>query len=563
MNKLSYFFLLAIFGLSFLPYVANHQTTTVVLVHGSNSIDDFTSIRTWPPISLLYPDEYHNYAQLQDELSQIATTAPRIVDLFTIGTSIQGKDIQCLRFTNEEKTDPKPMVLFVAHHHAREQITVEIALRFMLRLVNWYGADEGITRYINNEEIYVIPSLNPDGLQYVVDEGNAWLRKNLRPIDDDHDGQVDEDRVTDENGDGIISSFDIYTKKGNSWVYEDSYYEGIDDDGDGLINEDDIGAIDLNRNYAYRWNDSTLDSGWGSDTTSETYPGTAPFSEPETEALRDFVKDKSFAIAMSLHSGINATYFPWSSEDALWAEPSLYYEIYNDFLRLWPNLDDFLNPSQTSTEGQRKALPGSLAGGWSDWMYAERNCVVPMTFEIYKNASSSTQGHLVESNSTHQLYRYDQIFGYFAPVEAAIQDLWLELLPTLDYWLNIAPRIEIESASFSNGKLKLNITNLSRRVNTVTVLKILDSNFDPVLREGKSVAISTIPAGKTVNATLEVGETDFAALKIGNAFVGYQTFQFEKKSKSSSWGLLATLFAIPIMITWFKGRKRKSSQISK
>ncbi|MFQ5980163.1 MAG: M14 family zinc carboxypeptidase [Candidatus Heimdallarchaeota archaeon] len=561
MNKPSDMFLLAIFGLSLLSYVSHGQTHTLLLVRGSNSINDFTSIRTWPGISLLYPDEYHNYSQLQDELSQIATTAPRIVDLFTIGTSYQGKDIQCLRFTNEEKTGQKPMVLFVAHHHAREQITVETALRFMLRLINWYGVDEAITHYINSEEIYVIPSLNPDGLQYVVDEGNAWLRKNLRPIDDDRDGQVDEDRATDENGDGIISEFDIYVKKGNFWLYEGYYLEGIDDDGDGLINEDDIGGIDLNRNYAYRWNDSLLDSGSGSDTTKEDYPGTAPFSEPETQALRDFVENKTFSIAMSLHSGINATYFPWSSENEFWAESFLYYQIYNDFLQLWPNLHDFLNVPQTSAEEiQKKALPTTTAGEWSDWMYAERNCHVPMTFEIYKNASSITQGQLLESNDTHQIWRWDEIFGYFAPVEAAINDLWRELLPTLDYWLNIAPRIEIESASFSNGKLKLNVTNLSPRVSTVTVLKILDNNFDPVLHEGKSVAMRTIPAGKTANATIEVDKTGFTALRIGNAFVGYQTVQFEKKSESSSWSFWVTLFAIPLMIAWFKARKRKLNQ---
>ncbi|UCE12762.1 MAG: hypothetical protein JSV04_11275, partial [Candidatus Heimdallarchaeota archaeon] len=275
-------------------------------------ISNVGNLRNWSSISLLYPDQYHSPTELLEELQQITDTAPEIVDLFTIGNSIQGREIYCLRITNEKNTYPKAGVMFVAQHHAREQITVEAVLRFLLRLVNNYGVDQKITEYINHEEIFVIPTLNPDGLFYVVEEENFWLRRNLNPIDDDNDGVTNEDPAEDTNGDGIISEYDIIDRKTEEFL--GLYFEGIDTDNDGAINEDGIGGVDLNRNYDYRWNDSSLDSGWGTDTSLETYPGTTPFSEPETQAYRDFLENKSFASAISLHSGINATYFPWSSE---------------------------------------------------------------------------------------------------------------------------------------------------------------------------------------------------------------------------------------------------------
>ena len=322
-------------------------------------IKDPRIVKDWSSISLLYPDQYHTPEELTKELQQMNDTASEIVDLYTIGESIEGRNIYCLRITNEKNILPKAGVIFIAQHHAREQITVEAVLRFALRLVNNYGIDNEITEYVDNEEIFIIPTLNPDGLHYVVGNetllGDPWLRKNLRSIDDDNDGQIDEDPPDDTNGDGIISEFSIYVKNENNECFfsGDYYLEGIDTDKDGMVNEDPIGGIDLNRNYDFHWNDSTTDSGWGSDSTQEDYPGTAPFSEPETQAYRDFLEDKSFASAISLHSGINATYFPWSYQP-YWAEVDLYSTIRSDLQESLPPRY-FGNPKNIESNNQPRA----------------------------------------------------------------------------------------------------------------------------------------------------------------------------------------------------------------
>ena len=123
---------------------------------------------------------------------------------------------------NEEITTQKAKSLVVAHQHGREQITVEAALRFIIYLINNYGIDDEITEHINTQEIFIIPTVNPDALDVVVEDEDYWLRKNLRPYDDDGDGLIDEDSYEDVNGDGIVSSFDVFEKdEFDNPIYQD------------------------------------------------------------------------------------------------------------------------------------------------------------------------------------------------------------------------------------------------------------------------------------------------------------------------------------------------------
>ena len=135
---------------------------------------------------LIYPDQYHTPEQVIEELNLIATTAPEIVEMSVLGQSVQGRDIHLMKITNEQNTIPKAGVFIIAQHHSREQITVEAALRFMHQLINDYGTNNVITNYVDSLDIFIIPTINPDGLHYVVGnntlEGDPWLRKNLKAI---------------------------------------------------------------------------------------------------------------------------------------------------------------------------------------------------------------------------------------------------------------------------------------------------------------------------------------------------------------------------------------------
>ncbi|MFW9854556.1 MAG: M14 family zinc carboxypeptidase [Candidatus Thorarchaeota archaeon] len=528
--------------------------------------------RDWESISLIYPDQYHTPEELIEELEQVNSTAPGIVDLFSIGSSFEGREIYCVRITNENNTGHKPGTLIIGQHHAREQITMEMALRFILRLVNEYDTNNEISELIDMQQIYIIPTLNPDGLHYVVGNktipGDPWLRKNARQFDDDGDGLFDEDAPEDLNSDGIISGYDVYTKSGNNWVYIYSYWEGNDTDNDGEVNEDPIGGVDLNRNYDYRWNDSTLDSGWGRDTRGEDYPGSAPFSEPETMALRAFLEGKSFATAMSLHSGINQTYFPWGSTGA-WAEHDLYTSIYSDFRT-------FLPPGYLAYINYGFGIGYTIAGDWADWMYDFKECLVPMTFELYHNRSSTYQ--VEKENDSVRIERLDDIYGYFNPTGTFIPSLWEDIKLAFDYWLELTPRLLVTSYSAIGGNktgdtlsIRITVRNLSPWVPTVKGITVVDDNFDSIRdTAGSTVTMVGIEGGKTTDLSFNIflesdlGSDNELTFLIGNRFVGWApiviTAELITSSQSSPFEVMAMMAALPLLILFQKKLKKKELQ---
>jgi hypothetical protein len=533
---------------------------------------DVKTLRTWSSISLLYPDQYHSPEELIEELHQINNTAPGIIDLYSLGKSIEGRDIYCVRITNEQNPLPKAGVLFVSHHHAREQITVEVGLRFILALVNSYGYNQDMTKFVNEEEIFFIPTLNPDGLHYVVGnqtlQGNPWYRKNFRSIDDDNDGEYNEDPPEDTNGDGIISEFIVYTQNQfNDWVVTDSYYEGFDNDEDGLVNEDPLSGVDLNRNYDYRWKDSSCDSGWTTDTTLEDYPGTAPFSEPETQAFREFMKNKDFATSISFHSGINGTYFPWASE-TYYAEKDLYTKIYSDLVTLLP-----LN--YLSVAENQEYIGYTCGGEWGDWMYAVKNCLVPLTFEIYHNTSSGDLVEFVSEDETKKNYilRWDGIYEKFAPVESAIEAVWSDIQSICNYWLVITPRLEASIKSVVGDKnmsdtleVTVNLKSLSPVIGSVSEINVVTENLAPVTRKGSPVTISEISAELSVEKSFKFElEQDFTrgsnlTFLIGNKYMGYKPLTIQEDQVEEAQvaiDLIVPFFAIATLVV-MKSRKKSS-----
>ncbi|MFX1506832.1 MAG: M14 family zinc carboxypeptidase [Promethearchaeota archaeon] len=563
-------FLILIFLLAITVEAVQSKSVEEPLIFKIIKIDDVKTLRNWLSISLLYPDQYHTPEELIEELYQINDTAPGIIDLYSIGKSVEGRDIFCVRITNEQNTLPKAGVLFVSHHHAREQITVEVGLRFILTLVNSYGLNPDMTKFVNEEEIFFIPTLNPDGLHYVVGnktiQGNPWYRKNFRSIDDDNDGEFNEDPPEDTNGDGIISEFIVYTQNQfNDWTVSDSYYEGFDNDGDGLVNEDPLSGVDLNRNYDYRWNDSSCDSGWTTDTTLDDYPGSAPFSEPETQAFREFVENKDFATSISLHSGVNGTYFPWASE-TYYAEEELYKKIYSDLISLLP-----LN-YLTAAEDQ-EYIGYTCGGEWGDWMYAVKNCLVPLTFEIYHNTSSDDLVEFVSEDETKKIWQWDGIYEKFAPVESAIEDVWSDIQSIFSYWLVITPRLEASIKSVVGDKnmsdtleVTVILKSLSPVIGSVTEINVVKESLNPVIRKESPVTISEIPAESSVEKSFKFElEQDFArgsnlTFLIGNKYMGYKPLTIQEDQVEEAQvtiDLIIPFFAIATLVV-IKSRKQMS-----
>ena len=354
------------------------------------------TVRTFEPPWTMWT-RYHNYSEIVETLLYLNSTYPNIVDVFSIGKSWENRNIYCIRLTNENLTDPKPKVFFVGCHHACELISAELPLYFVVHAATGYGVNATITRMLDFSEIYVIVALNVDGFNAV--EVNEWQRKNVHPYDEDGDGLLDEDPPDDEDGDGFIE------------VGIGGLMEGIDDDGDGLLNEDWIGGVDLNRNYGYQWGATGAS---GSPYPKDIdYRGPTPFSEPETQAIRELALQHTFKYAISFHSGVEGIGYPWCYTATPTPDNELFREVAG-------NLSDLVNaPFTQGGAWQRNS------GTWADWMYGNRSTFA-LACEIFANESAwHSEGEWTKG-----------VFQFYNPGPAQIETVILRWLPVFTYITN-------------------------------------------------------------------------------------------------------------------------------
>ncbi len=304
---------------------------------------------------------YHNYSEVLAHIYDREAEFPELLVVFNIGVSYNGLPIPCIRITAPGDSSNRRGFLIVAHHHGREAITVENALYFLdYVLVN--SSLPEVQRLLNNFILYLIPTLNPDtlGILHI----NPWQRRNLHPIDDDGDGLADEWEVQDVNGDYVV---DFYETE-EEWYYT---YEGLDLDGDGDTGEDKPGGVDLNRNYPIAFADGV------DEPRAEIYHGEAPFSEPETQAMRNLTLQyhENLAFAVSLHSGIDVLLTPWGHT----SEPSPHEPFF-------ANLGAAVEAASGYEWWSATQLYPSF-GSWDDWMYGKYG-IPAVTLETYGNESA-------------------------------------------------------------------------------------------------------------------------------------------------------------------------------
>ncbi|MFC0604288.1 M14 family zinc carboxypeptidase [Winogradskyella pulchriflava] len=172
-----------------------------------------------------------------------------------------------VRITGNQSSTPegtKPQMLFTSMIHSREVSALMNNIYFMWYLLENYNTDPGIKELVDNNELYFVPVVNPDGLRYneVTDpSGGGMQRKNLRPY--------------------------------------------------GTTTNPSRG-VDLNRNFDYYW--GLNDTGSSGSSTSGTYRGPSPESEPETQIMVDFITNRNFQSAVWNHSYANSVPHPYGGD---------------------------------------------------------------------------------------------------------------------------------------------------------------------------------------------------------------------------------------------------------
>jgi carboxypeptidase T len=275
---------------------------------------------------------YHDYAEMQAELNQAALDHPSILSKGTIGNSYEGRVMPLIKISDNVNVDEnEPEILFNAQQHAREHLTVEMALYLVRLFTDNYGSDSRITNVVNSREIWIVPTMNPDGSEYDIATGSyrSW-RKNRQP------------------------------NSGSSFA-----------------------GTDLNRNWSYQWGCCGGSSG---STSSETYRGPSSFSAPETQRLRNFVTSRVVGGVQQIKANID---FHTYSELVLWPYG---YTTANTATGL--NADQqqtfqTIGVQMANTNGYTPEQSSDLyiADGTSiDWMWGNQG-IWAYTFEMYPSSS--------------------------------------------------------------------------------------------------------------------------------------------------------------------------------
>jgi hypothetical protein len=252
---------------------------------------------------------FHTYEEMIWWMKKWAREYPDLMDLYVAAQSFGGKDIYQVTLTNKKtgKDTDKPAMFLDGNRHSGEVTAAECVFWMLHHMLTNYGKDQEITRLLDNFAFYLRPKNNPDGSELYLETAQT-LRSTIRPYDSDGDGLLDEDPAEDLDGDGYSRQMRIKVPKGEGAYIVDSrdpkgrlmtrapdgqgdynvMSEGIDNDGDGRINEDGVGGLDLHRNYPENWRPMP-----GNEKTGRGYTqggaGDFPLSEVETRSLVIFL----------------------------------------------------------------------------------------------------------------------------------------------------------------------------------------------------------------------------------------------------------------------------------
>lgn len=311
---------------------------------------------------------YFTYNEMLDILDSMRLLYPTLISaraqIDTI-QSIEGRPIYWVRISNNPDVEDtmRPQMLYTALHHAREPGTISSTIYYMWYLLEHYNSDPMIKSIIDNCELYFAPCVNPDGLIYNITTnpgGGGMWRKNRR-----------------HNAGTTI-------------------------------------GVDLNRNYGFNWGYD--DVGSSPTSSSDTYRGTAGFSEPETRAMKFLAEHHHFKTTLNYHTYGNDLIYPWGYIGSLLTPDS------SQFVAIGGYLTEY-TPYRYGTGDQ---TVGYVTNGDSDdWGYGEqttKNKIFSMTPETGKSD-----------------------FGFYTPIENIIPDCINNLRTNINAATLLLPYAELHT----------------------------------------------------------------------------------------------------------------------
>ncbi len=336
-------------------------------------------------------NHYFTNQEITQLMDEWVAAYPNLLQVSSIGRSYEGRLILLMALTNQNTGSDatKPAIWIDANLHATEITGTTTALFIAYHLLTGYGADEQITRQLDQSVFYILPRANPDGAEWAMAPNPKYVRSGVRPYpwlekgdglftqDINGDGKILQMRLLDPNGDWKVSSLDPrLMEKRAPEEHGGTYYrllpEGLLEDYDGYLIKiaRPIEGLDFNRNFPFQWRIEGEQEG----------AGPYPTSEPETHALTEFVaKHPNINIAITFHTFSQVILRPYStkSDDDMNTEDLWVFKKIGEIgtrltgYRCVSTFHDFkYHPKEVTT------------GAFDDWMY-DHHGVFTYTIELW------------------------------------------------------------------------------------------------------------------------------------------------------------------------------------
>ncbi|NWF91039.1 MAG: immune inhibitor A [Ignavibacteriaceae bacterium] len=290
---------------------------------------------------------YLTLEEVNAELDTLKNLFPNLItSKVSLGNSIESRPVYMVKISdNPDLDEEEPEVLYTALHHAREPESMMQMIYFMYYLLENYESDPVVKYLVNNRELYFIPVVNPDGYEY--------------------------NRITYPSGGGMWRK----NRKNNGSSY----------------------GVDLNRNYGpiNYWN--AANGGSSTNPASDTYRGIAPFSEPETQIVRDFLASRKIKTALNYHTYSNLLIYPYGAlsyetpDSLLFREYAIEMTKYNQYAygtdmqtvgyATRGNSDDYFYDGDITTNSGKIFAMTPEVGSSSDGFWPAQNRIFPLAQE--------------------------------------------------------------------------------------------------------------------------------------------------------------------------------------
>lgn len=408
--------------------------------------------RDWPDGSM---GGYFTNSEVEAILDDWAVQYPHIITpKMSIGTTVEGRDIWAVKISDNPGVDEQePEISYDSLIHPREVMSLMTVLYYMKNLLEGYGTDPELTYLVDNREIWFVPVHNPDGHVYneqTNPNGGGMWRKNRR-----------------HNGGGIY-------------------------------------GVDLARNFSFQWGYNN--SGSSPDPNSIAYRGPSPFSEPEAQALRDFLTSRPIVTSWQTHTFTNVYVCPFSYDAVLPYGND--WPVYQEYMRDISRENGYPSGPSADTLGYyangtpldwHYGVQGIFCiapeiGTFDDFFWPPKSRIVPLAEESYFPArywSWIAGSHVCLVDHTLADENGD---GFFSPGEP------------IDLSLTLRNKGQAGSAShvtvnLSTASHYLTITDYNHDFGYIGSMTSADNGADPL----RIVLTDNTPYGETV--TIDVGVT--------------------------------------------------------